>query len=280
MRRITEEGVESEDNIREQEWGVPQGPPPKLDLPFGHRRRSEAGEWIYDHRETICITVIIYLVVAIILLSSRIIMSPRQTDPAVIVEFADTEELQRLEEELRRAQELNDMLDSHDNYSSVRNVVSNENAEEVRDRLSEETREIYERSEEVMEEMDRNATEYEQMLATVSLERRAEGENFEYRDSKVEEGVTVSFSLASPLRHAVHLPVPSYKCPGGGTVVVDIVVSRNGDVLSAGIDKSRSSADNCMTQAALEMARRSRFNVDSKAPGRHSGTITYVFVPQ
>ena len=31
---------------------------------------------------------------------------------------------------------------------------------------------------------------------------------------------------------------------------------------------------------ALEVAMRSRFNVDPSAPGRHSGTVTYVFVPQ
>lgn len=259
---------------------MPEGPPPELRLPFGRKRRREAGEWIYDNRETICITVIVYLVIAIVLLSSRIMLVPREADPAVIVEFQDAEELERLEEELRRAQELNDALNAAGDYASVRNEVSNENAEEIRERLSEETREIFERSQEVLDDMDRNSAEYEQMLAAVSQEPTISAEREEYRDSRVDGGVTVSFSLAQPLRHAVALPVPSYKCPGGGTVVVDIVVSRNGDVISAGVDKSRSSSDNCMNDAALEMARRSRFNVDSKAPGRHSGTITYTFVPQ
>lgn len=272
--------VESDDNIREKEWGVPDGPPPQFELPFGQRRRREAGEWIYDNRETICITVIVYLVAAVILLSWRIALNSPQADPPVIVAFEESQELQRLEEELRRAQELNDMLNAVGPQEPVKNVVSNENAEDIPERLSEETREIYERSQEALQEMDRNGSEYEQMLASLSEAGREEAQTQEYRDAKVEGGVTVSFSLANPLRHAVNLPVPSYKCPGGGTVVVDIVVSRNGDVLSAGIDKARSASDGCMTEAALEMARRSRFSVNQSAPGRHLGTITYVFVPQ
>ena len=65
-----------------------------------------------------------------------------------------------------------------------------------------------------------------------------------------------------------------------GQLTVGRVLDRNGDVLSASVDKSRSASDNCMTEAALEVAMRSRFNVDPSAPGRHSGTVTYVFVPQ
>lgn len=99
-----------ERNEEEYEWGVPAGPPPDLDLPFAKKRRREAGEWIYDNRETICITVIVYLLVAIVLLSSRIILQPRREDAAIVMDFSQAEELQRLEEELERAQRLNDML--------------------------------------------------------------------------------------------------------------------------------------------------------------------------
>ena len=180
------------------------------------------------------------------------------------------------------AQRLNDLPNGIQapDYGEGKNAVSNEHAEEMEESLSEETRELFERSEEVMEQMERNGAEYEQMLGMLGEERRPEERSAERRDARIAGGVTVSFSLARPVRHAVNLPVPSYKCSGGGTVVVDIVVSRNGDVLSASVDKSRSASDNCMTEAALEVAMRSRFNVDPSAPGRHSGTVTYVFVPQ
>ena len=164
--------------------------------------------------------------------------------------------------------------------SLIDRAAHENDTEGMEESLSEETRELFERSEEVMEQMERNGAEYEQMLGMLGEERRPEERSAERRDARIAGGVTVSFSLARPVRHAVNLPVPSYKCSGGGTVVVDIVVSRNGDVLSASVDKSRSASDNCMTEAALEVAMRSRFNVDPSAPGRHSGTVTYVFVPQ
>ena len=242
-----------ERNEEEYEWGVPAGPPPDLDLPFAKKRRREAGEWIYDNRETICITVIVYLLVAIVLLSSRIILQPRREDAAIVMDFSQAEELQRLEEELERAQRLNDMLNGIQapDYGDVKNAVSNEHAEEMEESLSEETRELFERSEEVMEQMERNGAEYEQMLGMLGEERRPEERSAERRDARIAGGVTVSFSLARPVRHAVNLPVPSYKCSGGGTVGVDIVGSRTGDVLSASVDKSRSAVSRAVAPNPL-----------------------------
>lgn len=278
MDNFPEKHTEEEED--ELEWGLPPGPPPEIRVPFGRKPQREFGERIFDNRETICITVIVYLVVAIILLTSHVLLAPRERESAIVVSFEDMEELQRLEEELQRAQELNDLLNSPlaNEYESVRNVVSNEQVESM-DEMSAETRELFEASEEVMEEMDRNSAEYEQWLAALADERQPE-QRTEVRDARVSGGVTVSFSLADPVRHAVRLPVPAYKCAGGGRVVVEVVVSRNGDVLSANVDKSRSTSDDCMISAALEMALRARFNVDASAPSRHSGTITYAFVPQ
>lgn len=269
----------TEENDEEKlEWGVPAGPPPDIRLPFGKKRKRDVGEWIYDNRETICITAIIYLSAAIIFLFSKIIMQPRVESDIVVMDFREqAEELARLEEELERAQMMNDLLNNglEEDFGEVRNAVSNENADE----LSEETRELVEQSEEVLEEMGRNGAEYQQMLATISEPVQRE-ESEVPRDSKISGGVTVSFSLARPLRHAVRLPVPSYRCSGGGRVVVEIEVSRNGDVISADVDKSRSVDDYCMVSSALETAQRSHFNVDPSAPARQHGTITYIFVAQ
>lgn len=40
--------------------------PPKLHLPF-ETKKTDAGEWAYDHRVGLCITLIAYLVLAIAL---------------------------------------------------------------------------------------------------------------------------------------------------------------------------------------------------------------------
>ena len=177
---------EEEHNEEEEvEWGLPPGPPPEIRVPFGQKPRREFGERIFDNRETICITVIAYLMVAILLLTSRVLLAPRERESAIVVSFEDQEELQRLEEELQRAQELNDLLNSSmpSEYESVRNAVSNEQAESM-DELSEETRELFEASDEVMEEMDRNSAEYEEWLAALADDRRPEPTDREPRDAK------------------------------------------------------------------------------------------------
>ena len=267
-----------EDNGGKMEWGVPAGPPPEIRLPFEKKRKRDAGEWIYDHREPICITAVIYLVAAIIFLFSKIIMQPRVENDIVVMDFREqAEEIARLRQELERAQMMNDLLNNglEQDFGEVHNAVSNENAGE----LSEETRELVEQSEEVLEAMGRNGAVYQQMLAAISVPVPQENGNVP-RDSKISGGVTVSFSLARPLRHAVRMPVPAYKCSGGGRVVVDIEVSRNGDVIAADVNKAMSVDDYCMVSSALATVKRSHFNVDPSAPVRQHGTVTYIFVAQ
>lgn len=272
-----------EENNQDVEWGVPSGPPPKINLPFGRKRKRDIGEWIYDNRETICITVIVYLVLGISIIVGKLIVSPEEDVNSLNIEIVDQDELSRLQEELERAQELNRLLNQSSDNGPVKNAVSNENSTESRVRegsVSKETKEIMERSRQVMRDMERNSDEYEQSLSQIKSSRADKASSQKRQDARVEGNVTVSFSLTNPVRNSARLDVPAYKCYGGGKVVVNIVVDRNGDVATASIDKTRSTADNCMTETALEAALNSRFNVEPSAPARHSGFIVYTFVPQ
>ena len=111
------------------------------------------------------------------------------------------------------------------------------------------------------------------------LNRRYEGEDG-VGSQKVKGKVTVSYSLKDPVRHALRMPVPAYMCQGGGEVVVNIVVNRNGEVLDAKIDEALSEQNTCLRQAALAKAAASVFNADSSAPARQRGTISYLFISQ
>ncbi len=85
---------------------------------------------------------------------------------------------------------------------------------------------------------------------------------------------TVSYELSG--RHHVWMPAPVFKCRKSGTVVVNIVVNGNGNVLSAEINKSKSSSDDpCIIEAAVRDAERSRFN--ESTTDRQQGAITYIF---
>jgi len=88
---------------------------------------------------------------------------------------------------------------------------------------------------------------------------------------------TVSYELVG--RRHISMPPPVYKCRAGGKIVVDIVVTNNGYVLTAEINKSRSdSEDPCLIDAAKRDAGRSRFNEAPQTIQR--GSITYIFQPQ
>lgn len=74
---------------------------------------------------------------------------------------------------------------------------------------------------------------------------------------------------------------PGYTCESNsnGTVVVNIVINKAGDVLEANINTSAShGATNCMLQKARQYALMSRFAYKSTASETQSGTITYRFV--
>ncbi len=258
---------------------------PEIRLPF-ERRKTDSGEWVYEHRAALCITIIVYLVLGIAFLSSKIILEKRTATAQIIVDFDD---LEKLRQELEKAEELNRKLNEEqralDDFRDVRNAASNENAEldkNLPDDRGSNAEEIYNSASKVQEHMAASRRQYEQGLreeqAMIDAHRAGKGSG-KQSDAKIEGRVTVSFSLTNPLRTAAYLFVPAYQCEGGGRVVVDITVDRNGDVIAADVNQGRSSNDYCMTTTALEAARKSRFNVNPSAPTKQNGTITYIFIP-
>jgi TonB family protein len=81
-------------------------------------------------------------------------------------------------------------------------------------------------------------------------------------------------------RFHVRLPIPVYLAKGGGQVVVDIQVDRDGRVVKAQARSAANLHDPMLPQYALEAAERTVFNADAKAPAIQKGTITYNFVAQ
>ena len=78
----------------------------------------------------------------------------------------------------------------------------------------------------------------------------------------------------------MHLPIPVYKCMGGGDVTVAIQVDPKGYVVHAAIVTDFSSQDHCLQEFAVRAALQSRFTAQSNAPSKQSGEIVYRFIPQ
>ena len=81
-------------------------------------------------------------------------------------------------------------------------------------------------------------------------------------------------------RFHARLPIPIYLAEGGGEVIVDIVVGRDGQVLSANPRRNPGITDLNILAYAKQAAEKTWFNEDMAAPERQKGTITYLFVEQ
>ena len=81
-------------------------------------------------------------------------------------------------------------------------------------------------------------------------------------------------------RYHARLPIPVYLAEGGGEVTVDIVVSRDGRVISANPRSNSQIEDLTMLAYAKQAAEKTWFNQDPSAPEKQKGTITYRFVAQ
>lgn len=253
---------------------------PRLKLPFAPKE-TDPGTWTYDHRIGLCVVLIVYLVLAIAFVASRIVVGSKPHSQGMLIDLQTLAELEqerdRLQEEVAERQ--SDPLD----WAGVRNRVSNENMlnEALPDDRGTPTAELNRSAAEVEERMRANRAAYEQGVAEAEAIRRPQEEGdsgaAERQDARQTGRVTVSFSLVDPVRTSRHLVVPAYRCEGGGEVVVAITVDRGGEVVDASV---RSGGDHCMRETALSAARRSRFNIDQSAPARQTGTITYLFIPQ
>lgn len=254
---------------------------PRLRLPFDNRRQ-DAGEWAFDHRAGLCLTLIAYLVLMIAFVSSKIVVGRPAGEQGFYIDLTTLAELEaeknRLEREIqeRRQQETFD-------FGKVSNKVSNDNMldETLRDDRGTRTAELNASAAAVGDRMRANREAYEQGLAEADAIRVGEenpaDEGAKRQDVKIKGSVTVRFDLKNPTRTERHLVIPAYLCEGGGEVVVAVTVNPNGEVVAS---KVLQGGDDCMRETALRAARQSTFNIDPKAPARQTGTITYLFIPQ
>ena len=252
----------------------------RLRLPFDNRKQ-DAGEWAYDHRLGLSVMVIAYLVLGILFFASKIVIGSKPHMQGIYVDLQTLEELEAEKERLEReiAMQQNDI-----DWSAVRNLQSNESMlnENLRDDRGTNTSEINESARDVAAGMAANRAAYEAGLAEAQSILNADRTSSddkprERQDSKYTGGVTVRFEFRNPVRTSRDLVVPAYKCESGGQVVVAVILNTGGEVISARVT---SGGDERMREEALKAARASLFNIDSSAPARHSGTITYTFIPQ
>jgi len=250
------------------------------------REPFSPGNFIREHKNGILGTIIFHLLILIALFAFKLQSAREIRDLDLVFDYTEPpptpEELAALEKEAQKDAYFERLLKQQLQQSNQAANISEELDKKISTEsfVDEVTKSLNEqRSEEYKAQME----EIEKMLK--DAERVPVNEDFENKtEEKPFTGPTrISYEFIAPPfdRRSVHIPIPVYKCRGGGTVQVTVSVDRLGNVtsaksliLEAGIDSD------CLSEIALRFARQSRFSGSQLAPESHIAQITYQFVEQ
>lgn len=229
-------------------------------------------------------TVIIHLAVVIVLLLAGLDYSIKKEN-SFVLDFSGYEEMERLkqeEEKLQKELELKESIAQKleqelGRTSEIRGVAVDRGA--LKDDRGTDAEKLYEDARRLQEELSRGYEVPEDDVADPGPVVPQKQEEKKQEDAPVYSGPSVvSYFLEG--RKASHLPIPAYRCLGGGQVTVLITVSPAGAVIAAKVDEAVSSKDGCLRSFAIRAARLSKFSAKADAPPKQQGNIVYEFIAQ
>lgn len=235
-----------------------------------------------EDKAGVYLTVIFHLVLVIVLLSWSIHVQLTK-DSSFLIDFSAQEEQEQIAAKEKMKESVSAELDEllartgRQNRSNIRNVAVDA-SEPLKDDRYEHPEDIYKDAKELQERLNRTRKEVEDAADSKDNVSVYKKDGNKSRKEKYSGPSVISYSLDG--RKAMSLPVPAYKCLGGGDVSVSIIVNRKGYVIGTKIIESVSSADQCLRDYALKAAARSRFAASQNAPERQAGEIVYRFIAQ
>lgn len=226
------------------------------------------------------LTVIVHLAVVIVLLIAGLGYSVKKEN-SFVLDFTKYEDLERMQAEAQKLQKEAELKESISRKlqeelgggaSEVKSVAVNRAA--LQDDRGTNAEQLYKDAERLAKELQ-NGYEIpdEEKVALPSADKNDKKKTPDYKGPSV-----ISYDLGG--RKASHLPIPAYRCNGGGEVKVIISVTPAGKVIAAKVEESESSDDACLRSFAIRAARLSRFSAKSDAPAKQTGYIIYSFIAQ
>lgn len=263
---------------------------PHIDL--GDTRSESFGEWLYGHRVGLIAVIVCFMLGGVFIATARVDVVVRPIE--YIVEFVEAEPTPEEIEKLRKKRDqLQEDIDRRlAAIQKVKNVQSNESAEEGGSPSQAYDSETQQMMNKVASDMASNRSDYESGMREANgigkggSGNGSGGKKGDGRDKNFKGAVTVEYNVnyvsgnKKVARHArTKLYTPAYRAKEGGYVVVEVRVNRNGSVVSAVVKESSNSS---LNDVALNAARNAGtlFNIDPNAPVSNVGTITYTFVAQ
>lgn len=230
-----------------------------------------------ENKVGLYLTVVVHLLVIIILLATKIDFVLSEED-SFVLDFTQQEAAEKLEQEEQLKEEVSNELDDIlSGRTNIRNVVvdASQRGKALKDDRFKNPNQIYEEAKKLQNKLNASKKEAEAYQGSDNVAEPVK----EQKKSETYKGPSViSYSLDG--RKAMSLPIPVYKCIGGGDVSVAIIVNRKGYVVAASVISKVSSSDVCLQDYAVKAARSSRFTASANALERQVGEIIYRFIAQ
>jgi hypothetical protein len=235
---------------------------------------------------SILATISIHLLIIILFLSFKLGENEDKPKSQVLIEFNPEPSPLELKEEKTQnnAAELEKKYEAALNAGDIHSMASNAGSK-IDDKIN-----TYKYEQQVMQELGIKSLKTQAPPSSEntkpdenSVTQSQEKENEQGTEPPVpnvirKENTTVSYFLDN--RWHRYLYIPTYKCQGGGTVVITVIIDQSGRVASATIAENKSTRDQCLLEEAYHSASTAVFNADPKSPAKQVGTITYVFLAQ
>lgn len=199
-------------------------------------------------------------------------------DEGIVIDFEEIPDIPPLEEE--QQDENTEATESEEaNISSMSNRAVNKAAPKTKDKL---LNDDFMREMEAAQKLAQDVSnQLKKEIVDIEDMPMPEVTNDEQTDSDEKNVINYGESrnyYELKDRYHTRFFIPTYLAQKGGVITVDIIVNRNGKVISAIVRNSEQFPT--LSRFAKSAALRSRFNKSPQAPEKQKGTITYTFIAQ
>lgn len=234
---------------------------------------SKLKEIYEESKNGIIVTLIFHIIVFVVLNIGQFRIKREFVEPEIIIDFP----FEPITPPDINKQTLNDQAQNQNNKRS--NIASNRAATEKNNEMDEALRQELERARELVENVSQQLSKEIPTIKDLQMpEELTDGLDPDSIMKKLYTGDSnVEYFLEN--RYHTRLPIPVYLSQYGGTVTVNILVDKNGNVISAEPQVSGNESEQLLSYAKTA-ALRTKFNPQTKAPARQAGHIKYHFVSQ
>lgn len=233
-----------------------------------------------ENKAGLYLTIAVHLLLLIVLLATKIDFILKE-ESSFILDFTKEElqervaYLERVKEEAKL--EVDRLLNEGQPIRNVAVDATKQKGERLADDRFKDPSEVYRQAEDLKNKLKQSKMDAQRGDVAVG-ERGSRSDKKSERQKSYKGPSVISYKVEG--RSAITLPVPAYKCLGGGDVVVEVKVDRAGFVKEATVVAARSSSDQCLQSYSLLAAKSSRFTSKPSDVPLKVGEITYRFISQ